>query len=1211
MRIVRRFLQVTLLVVTIAVGAVAGAMIVSQTPWFRDWLRGFIVRQADQYLNGRLTIGRLGGNIFFGIELEDVAVTMNGEPVITIKDAGLAYSVLQLLTKNLVITRLRLDRPLVHMRREGGAWALSNLIKPRARETNRTGPGLPVAVQDIVITGGNFVFDDATVGTRGVDVPHLLNRLDARLSFAYAPGHYTIDISNISFSGELPQFALNQLSGKVSVNGGNLYLNKVAVRTAASDVEIDGAVYNYTKTPSLDMHVTSDKLDLDEIARVIPPLGHIDLKPALDVIAKGPLDNLRLHFDVKSPTAGEVAGDVVLDMKSPERRIAGTIHTRDIDVGAIVRKPSQATAITGVTTFDLRLLDDRTATLPIRATYDVHAQVATAFGYLARDLDARGRVDGNRVELDATATAYGARASVAGTITVPIGRLPLGFDLRGHVADADLRQLPPNLKIPRPATRLNLVNYHVTGRGSTTSGDALLGASTLAGATIGDGTRATYSYSGGDLAYTAAGSVAALDLQRIGQQFGIEALQANRFRSHVNGQFNVSGSGTTVAKLRLQASGNLANSSLLGMTASQVAFEATIADRALQTKTSGQFRDLNPATVTGNDSFTGKLAGRFNLDVGLANLGGEAGTTSLVNDLSLSGQVALQSSQVGGVRLDQATIDGRYANRNAEIRQLAVTGPDLRVKANGTVTFTDTGQSQLTYEMSTSRLDRFGKMVDKPLEGGLTLNGQLTGNAGDLHTTGTLNGSNVGYGASQALELTSQYDIELPGLDATSALVRATTTASFLTVAGQEINLVTAKTTYGHQSLDFDAYIQQPKQSLRTAGTLLLHPDHQEVHLRSLVFEAGAMKWQIAPGSEPAIQYGNDTIGLKDVRLVSGTQEIRADGTIGPSASNLQARLTNVSLANVDAMLLSNRQLGGLLNAQASVTGPRDELNVTGELSVNAGSFGQFAYQSLTGKVQLARKRISLDMRLQENPQAWIEAAGSVPLALFGPTPTGADAAAPVDVRIQSSPIDLGMIQGFTTEVVNTTGTAQADVHLMGTAGDPELSGAIDIRDGAFKVVRTGVSYRSANSHVDLQADRVTVKSFTITDEHGAALQMTGDLALQERQIGTFNVKMNGKAFEVLHNDLGEVRLNPNVTLGGDIRQPHVTGTLGVDVGKINIDKVLDLATSSAYSTSAEAAPVAERGEPASQPIGQPVNQPAGAAPAAPVTPGAPPANAL
>ena len=79
MRIVKRLTHVLLIVLTLVVGAAAAAIIVSQTAWFKNWLRGYIVREANQYLNGTLSIERLGGNLFFGVELENVGVSMDGK----------------------------------------------------------------------------------------------------------------------------------------------------------------------------------------------------------------------------------------------------------------------------------------------------------------------------------------------------------------------------------------------------------------------------------------------------------------------------------------------------------------------------------------------------------------------------------------------------------------------------------------------------------------------------------------------------------------------------------------------------------------------------------------------------------------------------------------------------------------------------------------------------------------------------------------------------------------------------------------------------------------------------------------------------------------------------------------------------------------------------------------------------------------------------
>ena len=58
MRIARRLVHALVIVLTLMVGATAAAVIVSQTAWFKNWLRGYIVRSANSYLNGTLSIER-------------------------------------------------------------------------------------------------------------------------------------------------------------------------------------------------------------------------------------------------------------------------------------------------------------------------------------------------------------------------------------------------------------------------------------------------------------------------------------------------------------------------------------------------------------------------------------------------------------------------------------------------------------------------------------------------------------------------------------------------------------------------------------------------------------------------------------------------------------------------------------------------------------------------------------------------------------------------------------------------------------------------------------------------------------------------------------------------------------------------------------------------------------------------------------------------
>src|SRR5436190_17749684 len=113
----RRFVHAMALVLMLLISASAAVVIVSQTAWFKNWLRGYIVREAGQYINGTLSIGRLSGNLFFGLEMENVAVSMDGSQVVAVKDLGLDYSLFELISKGLSIDNIRLNRPAIYVRR--------------------------------------------------------------------------------------------------------------------------------------------------------------------------------------------------------------------------------------------------------------------------------------------------------------------------------------------------------------------------------------------------------------------------------------------------------------------------------------------------------------------------------------------------------------------------------------------------------------------------------------------------------------------------------------------------------------------------------------------------------------------------------------------------------------------------------------------------------------------------------------------------------------------------------------------------------------------------------------------------------------------------------------------------------------------------------------------------------------------------------------
>jgi autotransporter translocation and assembly factor TamB len=1211
MTTIRRWLQITLFLITLLVAITAAVVILTQTGWFRNWLRGVIEQEGARYLNGRLTVQQLGGNIFFGVSLTGVAITMDGQTVIAVKEASIDYDLFDLLGKNLVLTSVKVRSPVVRLSSENGHLNLSDLVRRRDQATEKTS-GRAFGIEEIEVENGTVTIGPGVVGTSGSSdsfvPPSEIRNLSGRVSLSSGSSGLALGLEGVSFAGRSPRLEVNRLGGTIAFSGGDLLLHDVTFEMPRTSLRVDGAIYHYRDNPSFDLQATSDQLNLDEIARVVPSLGQFALQPTfshMDVVAKGPVDDLHLKVDLRSK-AGSISGDIVLDPPPDQqvRRIKGTLNLQNFDAGPLLGRPVELrTDITGVAKVDLQV-EKAAGTSSVRGSYSLKAGSASAFGYLAHDLDAMGRIEGDRVVItSANGRALGARVAASGTIDLPRSGRPVGYGLRGHVEGLDMRDLPRSWKLPRPPSNLTF-DYEVAGSGTVANGSADLARSTLTNATIETGTKATFSYSGaGRLSYGGKGSLTHLDLRSVGAGFGIAALQAPRFASDISGHFDVSGGGTSLDSIRLDASGDVHDSTLMSVAFPQATLEAHLAGRTLRTKQSGRFKGLDPREVAQLDSVpAGDLNGSFDLEVGLLDLG--ASGFSVVDDLSLSGSMSLGASTLAGLHVGNAEFEGSYAKRAGDIRRLAAAGPDLKLTANGPFALNDNGQSNLSYHLEAQDLGRIGKLIGQPVSGAATVDGTITGNAPRLAISGRFKGSNLSYSSISALDANSQFDAGLANLDPSSTSVEAKTNASLVKVLGQEIDQLVARTTYAERSLDFDVDARQPKRHVQAQGDLLIQPESEQMRVRSLAIQSAGIDWSLAQGLRPSVEHSVDRVVLKDFTLESGSQKISAEGAIGRDKSDFQVRVSDVALSNVDALMLTNRRTGGVLNAQATLTGPRDDMDITTSFSVTGGSFEQFKYQSLAGRLNYARGRIGIGVRLEQDPKAWVMAQGSIPIALFQSKPAGQAAAQPVDLHVWSNPLDLAVVEGVTTTLQKVQGNLSIDATVGGAAGAPVLDGRVTVSDGAFKVAPTGVAYHGVNAAFLLRSDRVRVQKLTLIDPRGKTMTMSGDLSVNARELTGFNVEVSAKSFQVIDNELAQATLNTSLTIGGGLRGPDVKGTIAIDTGKVSIDKVLAVFSSSAYSTSAEV-PVSVGGGPAAgSSSGPPANEPARKGKAEPVTPG-------
>src|SRR5262245_46113633 len=333
MRAIRRVLQVVTFVGTLMVGVLALALIVSQTPWFRDWLRRYIVRESKQYLNGQLTIGGLHGNLLFGANVADVAVDVSGERVVAVKGVELDYSVFTFISQGLTLQQIKVDQPVLHVERDADGWNLARLVKRQEQEANRQGPMRPVSLPSIEISDASVAISDANGSS--VSLPRRIDDVDVKAQFEYAPVHYSLTLDHVSFHGSSPSVAVRELTGKLAVRDDNLYLDDVTLEMRETSVTLNGVVEQYLATPIVKI-TTTGNVSLPEIGRVVQAAAGYNLHPSIDLEADGPAERLGLKVNIRSE-AGVVRGQLTADVRAPDFAARGVVDVERLNLAPILK----------------------------------------------------------------------------------------------------------------------------------------------------------------------------------------------------------------------------------------------------------------------------------------------------------------------------------------------------------------------------------------------------------------------------------------------------------------------------------------------------------------------------------------------------------------------------------------------------------------------------------------------------------------------------------------------------------------------------------------------------------------------------------------------------------------------------------------------------------------------------------------------------------
>ncbi len=290
------------------------AFAVSQTSFFRNWLREKAMSVANDALNGEVYIGKIDGTIFTSLILHDTYITMDSDTLLNASRIEVRTSPLQLLFKKIYVRKLELDDTRINLiRAKDGTLNLSRLVPP-SNTTDTTSSSFPfkILVAEMKIKNSGFSLRDYNINTKTfydeLNLHNLIVRdLNLRLT-AFADINnkdFEAGIHSLSFNPNVNGFELKNLSGELYVNSDSLNVSDLKLKTDSSDFTINALVKNFSIFDStknndftkadLSLQLDADKFSFSDLSVFVPSTNILKGTISAEIKTSGSFQLLHLN----------------------------------------------------------------------------------------------------------------------------------------------------------------------------------------------------------------------------------------------------------------------------------------------------------------------------------------------------------------------------------------------------------------------------------------------------------------------------------------------------------------------------------------------------------------------------------------------------------------------------------------------------------------------------------------------------------------------------------------------------------------------------------------------------------------------------------------------------------------------------------------------------------------------------------------------------
>jgi autotransporter translocation and assembly factor TamB len=1111
-----RFVFVFLLGIIATVLGVLASLIL--TPPGRDLLARAVSEQLNHVVNGSISVRSISGSFLYDLTLQDVEVRdTQGVLLARVPRARVGYSITRLLAGDIVLTRLALDQPEIHIiQHHNGVMNYADIL--RLGQGTKGGTPPLVAFHDVRVNDGmlSIAFpwrpdtawsraqfdsalsaqrehpgrriDSTPEGFRRVieldDLTTVLSRLQISTPERKP---FTLDLDSLTARVNDPGVTVTDLRGRVVIRGDSAIFSLERGALPNTEVAGGGAVTWPNDTLLFDFQLEAPRVSLNDLLWISP-----DFPPftGSGTVAAKSETGLRTAYDLRQ-----------VNLRHGNQRVTGHL----------VALQDKAR---GVGFRDMDLVLSNFNLDYARAYADSLPFYGTVSGTLAGEgwLD-RMRIAADWDYVDTKVPGNPVNAIVADGVVGFDKRTGLYFD-NLHLRDSDIdlgtaRRLAPAVVVPG---RLNAVG---------TLNGPMRNVTFVGTARHHDGTRPV-SRLEGRVHLDTRGEVLGVGLDVQLEPLSFEGIRrgfpALRSRGDVSGHLAMDG---TLERMTVDAdvSGDIG----------AIRAQGIVTMRPPQWGADGlmvRFRQLDLAALRGSGPATA--------------LNGEAVATGSMDTLRApegSLQLALQRSRIREWNLDTLFTNLAVRDSVIGVDTLYTEWQGARAGGSGTLGWASPHTGTMAFHLAADSLIAFDSLLlamtkqtrdsartfQLPLTGRATAAVTLSGHLDSLNMLGSFDARDLAFQGYRAPRLTGTF------ASGGGDHGRLTVAIQADTFTAQADSLPSSVWTFHELTASVEGFADSLGWAVGTgigtgprvdgAGWWSRRHERNVLGLDSLRADLVTRPWRLLAPATVVLSDSAPLIDSLELSAVDRSGSVRLAGRLPLDApGEMTVDAYGLELKSLYALAGKDTTgVKGELGANIQLAGTAREPDANGGFTLSGLEFGESRLPYVEGIFNYGDKRLDANLQLWRTGTPIMHLNAHLPIYLgLGDSIPNRRLDGPVTVRAVGDSVNLAIIEAFLPAVKRVHGLMSANLAIGGTWKSPSLQGFVSLRDGGMYLPALNVTWDSISGRADFAGDSAIVENIRVTSGDGGVLSVNGSVRLQELSKPFLNLDVLARRFRAI-----------------------------------------------------------------------------------------------